>query len=285
MSELNVEYEGLLFPKHVSSQESLRYAREDFQVRDDDVFIVTYPKSGTTWMQEILPLIYSNGDLTPVLTIQNWQRVPWLEHIHSRVLLEERPSPRLITTHFQAHMFPKTFFKSKAKVIYMGRNPRDALVSSFHYHGIASFLEDPGTFDEFIEKFLEGRVMYGSWFDHIKSWWPAKDQDNFLFLTYEEMLQDTRSTLVKLGEFLGKQLSDDVIETIANQSKFNNMKQNNMSNYSFVPTEMINQKETSFFRKGIAGDWKNHFTPAQTERFNSVYAQKMKGLNFPYYKD
>ncbi|XP_062886748.1 sulfotransferase 2B1-like isoform X1 [Mobula hypostoma] len=285
MSELYVVHEGFLFPKHVISEESLRYAWEEFQVRDEDVFIVTYPKSGTTWMQEIVPLIFSNGDLTPVLSIPNWQRVPWLEHNFCKGLLEDRPSPRLITTHFQRHMLPKTFDKSKAKVVYMARHPKDALVSSFHYHNIAAFLDNAGRFDEFLDKFLEGKVMYGSWFDHIKSWWPVRDQEYFLFLTYEEMLQDTRNTVTKLGEFLGKQLSSDTIDKIISQTKFNNMKQNSMSNYSFVPSDILNQENSNFLRKGIVGDWKNHFTQAQSEYFNSVFAERMKGLNFPYYKD
>lgn len=287
MSEqsVNLLYRDTLWPSLVHSAQSLSFAREQFQVRDQDVFIVTYPKSGTTWMQEILPLVYSNGDLTPVQTIPNWQRVPWLEQKSGKALLENRPSPRLITTHLPYQLMPKSFSTSKAKVVYVTRNPKDALVSSFHYHNMASFLESPGTFDEFIHKFLEGKVMFGSWFDHIKSWWPLKDQDNLLFLTYEEMLQDIRGVLVKLGEFLGKQLSDDAIEAIANQSKFDNMKRNNMSNYSFVPQELMDQKKTNFLRKGIAGDWKSHFTAAQTEHFNSIYAQKMKGLNFPFYED
>ncbi|XP_078257612.1 sulfotransferase 2B1-like [Rhinoraja longicauda] len=236
-------------------------------------------------MQEIIPLIYNGGDLTTVLTVPNWRRVPWLEHVTAKGLLEERPSPRQMVTHLHYDMMPKTFFESKAKVIYVARNPKDALVSSFHYHNMATFLEDPGTLEEFIDKFLEGKVMFGSWFDHIKSWWPLKDKDNILFLTYEEMLEDMRGALVKLGGFLGQPLSDVAMEAIANQSKFNNMKQNNMSNYSFVPTDLMDPKKGSFLRKGIAGDWKNHFTPAQTEHFNSVFAQRMEGLNFPYYQD
>ncbi|XP_078081979.1 sulfotransferase 2B1-like [Mustelus asterias] len=281
---LNIVYEGSLYPSLVHSEESLRFAREEFQVRDEDVFIATYPKSGTTWMQEILPLVYSKGDLTPVQTIPNWQRVPWLEQKSGKALLENRPSPRLITTHLPYHLMPKSFYTSKAKVVYVTRNPKDALVSSFHYHNMASFLENPGTFEEFIQRFLEGKVMFGSWFDHIKSWWPRKGQDNLLFLTYEEMLQDMRGALVKLGEFLGKQLSDDAIEAIAKQSKFDNMKRNDMSNYSFVPEELMDQKKNNFLRKGISGDWKSHFTAAQTEHFNSIYAEKMKGLNFPFYE-
>lgn len=33
----------------------------------------------------------------------------------------------------------------------------DILVSSYYFHQMAAFLEDPGTFDEFMDKFLEGR--------------------------------------------------------------------------------------------------------------------------------
>ncbi|GCB81053.1 hypothetical protein scyTo_0022453 [Scyliorhinus torazame] len=157
---LNLLHRGILWPNLVHSQESLTFAREEFQVRDQDVFIVTYPKSGTTWMQEIIPLVYSNGDPTPVQTIPNWQRVPWLEQKSGKELLESRLSPRLITTHLPYHMMPKSFSTSKAKIVYLTRNPKDALVSSFHYHNMASFLENPGTFEEFIHKFLEGKGNY-----------------------------------------------------------------------------------------------------------------------------
>lgn len=46
---------------------------------------------------------------------------------------------------------------SLPQVIYVIRNPKDVMVSSYHFHQMAGFLEDPGTFDEFMEKFLEGR--------------------------------------------------------------------------------------------------------------------------------
>lgn len=72
---------------------------------------------GTTWLQEIVPLIKSEGDLTPVQTIPNWDRVPWLEGGRARMLnLEERPSPRIFATHFNHNMMPESFFKVKPKV-------------------------------------------------------------------------------------------------------------------------------------------------------------------------
>ncbi|XP_039598916.1 sulfotransferase 2B1-like [Polypterus senegalus] len=110
-------FKGLLVPKICHTPESLKYA-EEFCVRDDDVFAVTYPKSSTTWMQEIIPLILSDGDLTPIHTIPTWDRIPWLEETRAQLFLDSRPSPRAIASHLWYQHMPPSFFKSKAKVLY-----------------------------------------------------------------------------------------------------------------------------------------------------------------------
>ncbi|XP_013882980.1 sulfotransferase family cytosolic 2B member 1 [Austrofundulus limnaeus] len=183
-----IEYHGLLLHHTAHTAESLEYA-ENFSVEDTDVFAVTYPKSGSVWMQEILPLVLNGGDLTPIKTIPNWDRVPWLEEIRLAQVVDQLASPRGLMSHFTYNLMPPSFHTSKAKVIYVMRNPKDVLVSSYYFHQMASFLEDPGTFDEFMEKFLEGRVLFGKWTDHIKSWKRAELGDRILFITYEEMVQ------------------------------------------------------------------------------------------------
>ncbi|XP_035275071.1 sulfotransferase 2B1-like isoform X3 [Anguilla anguilla] len=178
-------------------------------VHDDDVFAVTYPKSGTTWMQEILPPILNGGDLTPVQTIPNWDRVPWLEETRAALVLGDRPPPRAMVSHLPYHLMPPSFYTSKAKVIYVTRNPKDIAVSSFHFHKMASFLDDPGTFDEFLDKFLSGQVLFGKWTDHVKSWRNTDIEDRILYVTYEEMVQSLTTNLTTfegtLESFLGKQ--------------------------------------------------------------------------------
>ncbi|NWI25159.1 ST1A4 Sulfotransferase, partial [Sula dactylatra] len=57
-----------------------------------------------------------------------------------------------------------------SKVIYVARNPKDVAVSFYHFHRLAKFLPDPGSFDNFLTQFLEGTVHYGSWFKHVKGW-------------------------------------------------------------------------------------------------------------------
>ncbi|NP_001290636.1 sulfotransferase family 2, cytosolic sulfotransferase 2 [Esox lucius] len=279
------EYKGVYLPTLIYPQESLKFY-EDFTFRQDDILIVTYPKSGTTWMQEIVPLVQSGGDLSPVLTVPNWDRVPWLEESRARTLnLEQRESPRLFATHYQYDMMPASFFTVKPKVIYLMRNPKDVFISSYYYHGMASFLVNPGTQEEFLQKFINGEVIYGSWFDHVKGWLNAKDQDCIMYISYEEMILDLKDSVSRISQFLGKTLDNEVIEKIADHCVFKNMKQNKMSNFSMVPTGFMDQNKSGSLRKGIAGDWKNHFTVAQTEYFDAAYNDKMKDIKYPFVWD
>ncbi|XP_051577142.1 sulfotransferase family 2, cytosolic sulfotransferase 3 isoform X2 [Myxocyprinus asiaticus] len=276
-----IDYHGLMCPKESHSKHSFRYF-EKFSVMDNDVFIITYPKSGTTWMQEILPLLLNGGDLTVVQTIPNWDRVPWLEETRASSILDKIPSPRAMVSHMPYHLMPQTFFNSKAKVIYVTRNPKDVLVSSFHFHKMASFLDEPGTLEEFTDKFLAGNVFFGKWTDHVKSWQNTDLGDRILYITYEDMLQDLRGVLVRILTLLGRQLSADALDRVVDHCTFKNMKTNTMSNYSLVPQNIMDCKKSSFLRKGIAGDWKNHFSPELDAKFTAAIQEEMNGSNISF---
>ncbi|KAI3365405.1 hypothetical protein L3Q82_010487, partial [Scortum barcoo] len=223
-AELYTLYKGVYVPSAVHSPESLRYY-EEFSFHPDDVLIATYPKSGTTWMQEIVPLILSGGDPASVETLPNWDRVPWLEANNTKRLnIEQRPSPRVIATHFQYNMMPQSFFAEKPKVINVLRNPKDVFTSSFHYYGMASYMVNPGPQSEFLQKFLDGKVTFGSWFDHVKSWLNAGDKEHIMYISYEEMKMDLKDSVGRIAQFLEKPLDAEVIEKIADRCEFKNMK-------------------------------------------------------------
>ncbi|XP_076594421.1 sulfotransferase family 2, cytosolic sulfotransferase 3 isoform X3 [Chaetodon auriga] len=242
-------YHGLLLPKETHCTESLKFVQE-FTFKDEDVVVVTYPKSGTIWMQEILPLVLNGGDLTPIHTIPNWDRVPWLEEKRLAVVVDQLTSPRALVTHFPYHLMPPSFHASKAKVVYVMRNPKDVMVSSYYFHQMAGFLDDPGTFDEFMAKFLEGKVLFGKWTDHVKSWRRTELGDRIMYITYEEMVQDLPAALRSLSDFLGSNLSEEVIQKIAEHCSFKTMKVNSMSNFSLVPKVLMDSDKSPFLRKG-----------------------------------
>ncbi|XP_006026812.1 sulfotransferase family cytosolic 2B member 1 isoform X1 [Alligator sinensis] len=277
------QYKGISFPEFIYSPCALQTVENNFQVLDDDVFNVTYQKSGTVWMLEILSLIQSNGDPSWCQTVPNWDRAPWYETVLGLRRARRNHSPRLISSHLPIQLFAKSFFKSKAKVIYTIRNPKDVLVSLYHFAQMFHPFKDPGSLDQFLEEFLKGDVPFGSWFDHVRGWMGLQGHENFFYITYEELLQDLRGSVEQICQFLGKQLDEQALDSVVANASFQAMRKNKMSNFSTAPSFILN-KNSSFLRKGISGDWKNHLTASQSERFDCVYQERMQGLDvtFPW---
>ncbi|XP_051884098.1 sulfotransferase family 5A, member 1 [Pristis pectinata] len=280
MANLNetVRSSGIDFPGHLHTRQSLQYAQE-FKFCDTDTVIITYPKSGTTWMQEILTLIYSDGNTLPAKTIPNWLRTPWIEHYYCENVLVNKTDHRILTTHLPYHFLAKPLKQSNAKVIYVARNPKDVVVSFYYFHKMANFLPEPGTFGEFLEKFITGEVNYGSWFEHIKEWESHRNEFNFLFITYEELMKDLRKSVIRLCNFLEHPLLPEAVDTIVRHCTFANMKENKMINYTLIPNEIMNHERGKFMRKGVVGDWKEHFTQEQKQAFEKIFQEKMNDSN------
>ncbi|XP_073403252.1 sulfotransferase 2B1-like isoform X2 [Dendrobates tinctorius] len=285
MSDPYFEYKGVLFPNLTISKEVLEFVENEFQVRDDDIYNITYPKSGTTWMIEILSLIQKNGDPTWSNTVPNWERVPWIEESdYAKKLQQSEEHPRLITSHLPRHLFMKSFNGSKAKVIYTIRNPKDVAVSLYYFSIMSSYFKDPENLDCFLKEFLTENMPYGSWFNHVKGWMELLGKDNFMFQTYEDLQKDLRGSVIKICKFLGKELDDEAVDSVVKNASFKNMKQNDMANYSLVPPDYMDLKKGPFMRKGIVGDWKNNFTVAQNEYFDKIYKAEMEdfSVKFPW---
>ncbi|KAE8594061.1 hypothetical protein XENTR_v10019433 [Xenopus tropicalis] len=276
-------YKGVKFSPGSYSEELLNSVENEFQVLDDDVYIVTYPKSGTNWLIEILSLIKKDADPNWVNSVVIWLRSPWIETKEGQQQIKDVSRPRVLTSHLPFHIFPKSFFTSKAKIIYVMRNPKDIFVSLFFFAKIICHYKDPESFEQYLEDFLQGNILYNSWFDHVKGWMQMKDNSNFFIVTYEELHQDLRGCITRICKFIGKELDDAKIDLIAKHSSFEVMKENKMSNYSLGTKEFIDHTKGSFMRKGMAGDWKNHFTVAQSEHFDRVYQEKMKDLNVKFF--
>uniref|UniRef100_A0A286XD37 Sulfotransferase n=1 Tax=Cavia porcellus TaxID=10141 RepID=A0A286XD37_CAVPO len=276
MSDHSLWFEGIRFPEKTHNREMLREVRDNFVVKDEDTIIVTYPKSGTHWLIEIVCLIHSKGDPKWIQSVPYWDRSPWIEVKLGNKSLKDQQSPRIYTTHLPIHLFPKSFFSSKAKVIYGIRNPRDVLVSGYYFGKQMNIVKNPETLEQYIKLFLQGEVIYGSWFEHVHGWLSMRERENVLVLFYEELIKDTRSTVEKICQFLGKKLKPAETDLVLQYSSFQFMKENKMSNgirfHDFFVTE-----NSTLMRKGIIGDWKNHFTVAQAEAFDKIYQEKMAG--------
>ncbi|XP_058011126.1 sulfotransferase 2B1-like isoform X2 [Ahaetulla prasina] len=236
---------------------------------------------GTTWMQEILTLIYSNGNLEPIKTLPNWARAPWLEHSYFQEQLQHIGYPRLLTTHLPQPVLAPALKKAKPKVIYVIRNPKDVAVSYYHFQRMAKFFPDPASFESFLHDFMAGTVHYGSWFEHVKGWLSCREELGLFCVTYEELHQDLKHCVERLSAFLDHPLQPDQAECILEHCSFAVMKENIMVNCKLVPPEIMDFQKSQFMRKGIVGDWRNHFSPKQSALFNEKYQQEMRGHPWP----
>ncbi|XP_069840586.1 sulfotransferase 1C4-like [Dendropsophus ebraccatus] len=273
------EIQGILFPATTCEIWDQIY---NFQAREDDILISTFPKAGTTWMQEIVDLIILNGDVERSMRAPCFVKVPFIEinvkPIPSGVeAANAMESPRLLKTHLPIQLVPPSFWEKNVKVIYFARNAKDCMVSFFHFQRMNKVLPDPGTWNEYFSTFLSGNIAWGSWFDHVIGWWKAKNKHQILYLFYEDMKEDPKREIRKISKFLGKNLTEEALNTICHHTLFDTMKENPMANFSVLPSFIFDQSISPFMRKGKVGDWKNHFLVAQNIIFDEVYKKKMEG--------
>ncbi|XP_077967233.1 sulfotransferase 1B1-like isoform X2 [Styela clava] len=267
-----------------------------FKIRDDDVFIATYPKSGTTWMQQLVWLICNNADTNFDKDKPLTSRIPYLETVDvtDNVSLGiqtlerwQKNRQRLIKTHLPYGLLPEDIQSgNKCKIIYVARNAKDVCVSFYFFHVMNILLPHPGTWSEFLENYSSGNIMFGSWFPHVLKYWEKfqTDKERIYFTTYEAMKTDLKGEIVAVSNFLGKKLTNEQIDIIFNFCTFDSMSKDRSTNYSHVRNLGMDFKKSKFMRKGEVGDWKNYFTINENAAFDELYGEKMKdsGLDIPF---
>ena len=260
------------FSKIVSNftvfEEKIRFQKYklSFGERDDDIYISTFPKSGTTLTQVILYCLTTDGKM-------NFNHIydvsPW---IRNASFLGQKPkelaSPRVIKTHDKYKDFPK---KTKGKIIYIHRSGMDVAVSMYNQQ--KNYNNSELKFEDFLKSFFKSK----SWFNHSKEWLKNKNDFDIIYIKYEDLINNKRNEIERIISFLNLKCSETAINRALKYSSFTYMKQHE-SKFGDQPIEKKEKVYNKFIRKGKVGEGKKQFSKDQRKIFDDLYSDKVKDL-------
>ncbi|KAH9378095.1 hypothetical protein HPB48_006657 [Haemaphysalis longicornis] len=256
-----------------------------FKGKSGDVFVSTFPKSGTHWVQFIIQLILKKGE--PVTTHKEFTDNMRLFE-YSKCQEWASPLPlRAFLTHLP---LSRCSMAEEAKYVYVARNPWDVCVSFFHMAtNVSAYEFYDGTFQEFVEVFIGGNFGYGDYFEHVASGYALRNEPNVLFLTYEELKNLTGNAVLKLAHFLGEEYgktlkdNDELLKQLLQRSTAESMRSvlvlDTQESLSKDWEEVLARKnhkckngfegdenKYAFVRAAKVGGWREHFTPELLRR-------------------
>jgi len=167
-----------LLVKHTLNYKvSGKYAK----IRQSDIFLASYPKSGNTWLRFLFGnILYTDG-----VDFKNINALIPDIHLSYKNQIDKLNNPRIIKSH-------EPYNPQYPKVIYVYRDPRDVVVS--YYYWYKKFNKNKyQDFDDFFTSFLKGDVGFGLWTNHVDGWLnAAKDNPDRIFvIKYEDLKADT----------------------------------------------------------------------------------------------
>ena len=266
---------GDMFKQFVSAAKILTRQVQpgmSLKVRPDDTFLVSYPKSGNTWMRFLIANLLQQDP--PVGLLDADSLIPSVD-AKSKRFFDEMKSPRVIKSHF-------SFIPAYRRVIYVVRDPRDVVMSQYHYQIKRGVLEQGSSLDSFVSRFLQGEVCpYGSWGDNVGSWTATRrDDSNFLLLRYEDMLADVTSGAARIATFLGLGRNANCVATAVERSSLENMRKVEKAEGARWDSTKGTRQDISFFRSAKSGEGRARLSPESIERIEDAWGHLMHSLGY-----
>ncbi|KAL1332224.1 hypothetical protein HN51_061070 [Arachis hypogaea] len=281
--------------------------QKHFHANDNDIFLVSIPKSGTTWLKALaFSLVnrskYPNYQNHPLINNSPHALVPFFEldlnsnneflpnlNLSSSSSSLFSSSPRIISTHFSYVSLPNSVKESSCKIVYLCRDPKDILISHWHFaNKVRKGIIDNLSLEEAFEMFCKGVSASGPFWDHMLGYWnqgmKSLNKKKIMFIKYEEIKMNPLLVLKELAEFLGFPFSREeealgVVEDILKLCSFDNLSNLEVNTNGKMPFGVENNV---FFRRGQVGDWKNYLTTEMVEKLNNIIANKLTehGIQF-----
>jgi len=243
------------------------------RVFPDDVYIVSYPKSGNTWTRFLIAnLIYpeKHPDFTNINEL-----VPDPEGVTKRHL-EELPRPRFLKSHaYFDHRYPK--------VIHIVRDPRDVVLSEYYFDIKRSAIADDFPLEKFVSRFVNGELNhpYGTWGENTATWFYARGHSpRLLLVTYEALQSEGARQMARIAEFIGVPTSPERITFAIEQSSADRMRELEKKQGHLWSSTKRTRQDKPFVRAAKAGGWKNELSEVSIAEIESAWGGLMRELGY-----
>jgi Sulfotransferase domain len=285
-----------------------RYVREQefpqrrHEVWPDDVFLVSFPRSGNTWTRFLVGNLIHRDD--PVSFVNIEHVVPDIAGL-SQKEFRLIPRPRVIKSH-------DCFDPRYRRVIYLVRDPRDVAVSSYYYAKKMKNVPDAVTIHAYItDHFMGGGDYNGNWSENVGSWlinvenaasFCAPDHQGnhrgplaeprwerlgarghgreFLLVRYEDLLRDTEGGLARIARFLGVDPNPDRIRLAVERSSADRMRKLEVAQSGEWTTTRNSRNDIQFVREAKSGQWQESLGPESVATIESAWGYLMEMLGY-----
>ncbi|XP_005189562.2 sulfotransferase 1E1 [Musca domestica] len=265
----------------------------DLDVFEDDVWLVTLPKCGTTWMQELLWLVLNDFDFEKAKAEHLEIRSPFLEFDYmvnadmktAFKPIESTKRPRLIKTHLCLPLLPRQLWNKKSKIVYVARNLKDAIVSDYYHMRNFDSSEDQGL-EQFVRGEIESTDDTDMKFFHLTEFYALRNESWIFYTSFEQMKINLRQVLLDVCRFLNKTIDDATMAKMLKHLSFDEMKRNPKTNHLWE-FQQIRDKygmdqekpEYNFVRKGKVNAYKEELSKEMVGKLDDWMDVNLKRYN------
>jgi hypothetical protein len=251
----------------------LHYPGRNLRIFPDDVFLVSYPKSGNTWTRFLIAnLVYpeKHPDFANINEL-----IPDPEGISKRHL-EQLPRPRYLKSH-------QYFDPRYPKIIHIVRDPRDVVLSEYYFDFKRRAIPDDFPLDKFVSRFVSGELNhpYGTWAENTATWFYTRGQSpRLLLVTYEALQSEGARQMAKIAEFIGVPADPARIAFALEQSSADRMRELEKKQGHLWSSTKQTRQDKPFVRSAKAGGWKNELSESSVAEIESAWGRLMREIGY-----
>jgi hypothetical protein len=251
----------------------LHHPGRNHRVFPDDVFLVSYPKSGNTWTRFLIAnLVFP--DRHPDFSNIN-ELIPDPEALPKRDL-DRVPRPRYIKSH-------QYFDPRYQKIIYIVRDPRDVVLSEYHFDIKRRAIAEDFPMEKFVTRFVRGDVNHphGTWGENVATWFYTRQNDpRFLLVTYEGLQSQAMREMARIADFLGIKADKDRLAFAIEQSSADRMRELEKKQAHLWSSTRETRSDKPFVRAAKSGGWRAELPESSVAEIESAWGGLMRSIGY-----